>query len=77
MDILKVNGSGGWFYSFRKLPNRPIEIKKTHEELGDLGCWQVAKNFCLKALIIDSDLARHFGMSEFDFKHGISSDSNC
>lgn len=70
MDILKVNGSNGWFYSFRKLLNRPIEIKKTHEKLGDLGDWQVAKNCCQTALISDSDLAGHFGMSVWQFRHG-------
>lgn len=66
---LVINGANGWSYTFRKQPNRPIEFKKSHEALGDLGGWHVAKNFCLKALISDVALAGHFGMTAWQFRY--------
>lgn len=67
---LIIRGDNGWLYTFRKQPDRPIELQKSHETLGTLGDWQVAKNFCLKALISDQDLASHFGITAWQFRHG-------
>ena len=68
-QTLTINGDNGWKYIFRKQPNRPIEFKKSHETLGDLGGWHVAKNYCLKALIDDDALASHFGMTAWQFRY--------
>lgn len=39
---LVIQGGEGWFYTFRKLPNRPVEFKKAHKALGVrwMSAWQ-------------------------------------
>lgn len=65
---LVISTDSGWEYVFRKENGRPIELMKRHVELGQLGGWQVAKNFCLKALISDTDLAKYFKMTASQFR---------
>lgn len=67
---LVIKGHNNCNFVFRKQKNRPIEMKQTHETLGDLNGWQVAKNFCLSALITDDALAKYFGITAWQFRYG-------
>ena len=58
--VIPSGYNDGWEYVFRKASGRPIEMLKRHQHLGRLGGWQVANNFCLKAIISMDDLEAHF-----------------
>lgn len=65
--VIESKHGDGWEFVFRKEKGRPIEMLKRHKTIGQLGGYQVAKNFCLKGLISCKKLAEHFGMSEHEF----------
>ena len=58
--VIPSGHNDGWEYVFRKEAGRPIEMLQRHQHLGRLGGWQVAKNFCLKAIISFEKLEAHF-----------------
>ena len=67
--VLQSGHNDNWEFVFRKQEGRPIEILKRHKLHGHLGGWQVARNMCLKGLIEYDVLAKHFGMSEWEFHY--------
>jgi hypothetical protein len=65
--VIASKHDDGWEFVFRKQKGRPIEMLKRHKTLGQLGGYQVARNFCLKGLITYKNLAEHFGITEHQF----------
>lgn len=51
-------------YEFRKLKGRPIEMQQRCKVNGIYSAWQVARNFCLKAIISYDALVEHFHDAE-------------
>lgn len=58
--VIQSRHDNGWEFVFRKLKDRPIEMVSRHKKHGQLGNWQAARNFCLKALISYDALCKHF-----------------